>query len=112
LWLIDHGAALYFHHSWDEYLERAASKFPQIKEQVLLPWASEIEAADAELSTRLTSESIGRIVEQIPDSWLVKDSPFASAEEHRAAYREYFARRLEAPRAWVEEAVHARTLLV
>jgi hypothetical protein len=53
LWLIDHGAALIFHHQWDGYLERSTSPFPSIKDHVLLPGASELAEADAVLSGRI-----------------------------------------------------------
>ena len=43
LWLIDHGAALYFHHSWTNWEEQSFKPFTQVKDHVLLPWASELE---------------------------------------------------------------------
>jgi hypothetical protein len=112
LWLIDHGAALYFHHGWDDYLERSRSAFPQIKEHVLLPFADALHEADVTLAARLTPEVIWNIIKLIPDSWLRDASPFAGPEEHRAAYAAYLLRRLETPRVFVEEARHARSLHV
>lgn len=112
LWLIDHGAALYFHHSWDDYLERSRRGFPQIKEHVLLPFATSLAQADAMLAPRLTPELIRGIVELIPDSWLGDVAQFADVEAHRAAYVAYLLQRLEAPRAFVEEAQNVRTLPV
>ncbi|MEJ7710991.1 MAG: HipA family kinase [Pyrinomonadaceae bacterium] len=70
LWLIDHGAALYFHHSWDDYLERSRTRFPQIKDHVLLSFASELRETDAKLSEQLTPEIFSRIVNLVPDAWL------------------------------------------
>lgn len=110
LWLIDHGASLYFHHSWDGYLERAASRFPQIKTHVLLPFASQIEAADAQMAPLLTREVLGGIIELVPKSWL-GETPFESVRLAREAYLEYFLRRLQGPRGWVEEAQNARLAL-
>jgi hypothetical protein len=110
LWLIDHGAALYFHHGSSDYLARATSPFAPIKDHVLLRWASELDAADAALSERLSAERIAPIVELVPDEWLDDDPAFASKAAHRAAYAEYFARRLQAPRAFAEEAARARSL--
>lgn len=113
LWLIDHGAALYFHHNWPaDYLERSRSRFPLIKEHVLLPFAAALAEADAALSALLTPELIDHIVSLIPDDWLAHESRFASIAEHRRAYAEYLSGRLEAPRLFVEEAQHARTLQV
>jgi hypothetical protein len=107
-WLIDHGAALYFHHDWTDYLTRSSGRFPLIKEHVLLPFASEIPAADAALSARLTLEVIESIVALIPASWLGDEPNFANQAEHRAAYIAYLSQRLEPPRAFVEEASRAR----
>lgn len=107
-WLIDHGAALYFHHSWNDYLARSRSRFPQIKEHVLLPYATDLPAADAALSARLTPQLLESMVSLIPASWLEDEARFATEAEHRAAYTAYLSQRLEPPRAFVEEARHAR----
>ena len=112
LWLIDHGAALYFHHSSADYGSRAQSAFPAIKDHVLLPFASDLGAADAAIAPLLTSERIAAITALIPDDWLDDDPHFASKQAHRAAYADYFARRLGAPRAFAEEAARARSLYV
>jgi hypothetical protein len=108
LWLIDHGSALYFHHSWENYLERSRAPFPLIRDHVLLPFAGALAEADVELSERLTPESVRGIIDLIPDLWLAEETRFASMDEQRAAYLEYFVRRLEAPRSFAEEAQHAR----
>jgi hypothetical protein len=112
LWLIDHGAALYFHHSAADYGARAGSPFPAIKDHVLLPFASELAAADAAAAAALTSERIGAITALIPDDWLDDDPLFASKAAHRAAYADYFAQRLRAPRPFAEEAARARSVHV
>ncbi len=112
LWLIDHGAALYFHHHWDGFMERATSPFALIKDHVLLPFASELAQADAQMSAALTPGIIAAIVALIPDDWLEADPLFADKAAHRAAYEAYLARRLQAPRAFFEEAQRARSLHV
>jgi hypothetical protein len=112
LWLIDHGAALYFHHNWDNYLARSRAPFPKIKEHVLLPWASAVEAADARLAPRVDGELIRELLSLVPDEWLAAEPRFASADEHRAAYAEYLLSRLQAPRDFVKEAVNARAMSV
>ena len=109
LWLIDHGAALYFQHDWRTYAERIASPFALIKDHVLLPFATRLEAADAFMTERLTPEVIARIVASIPDAWLDDEPGFASKAEHRAAYAHYLTRRLDAPRAFVTEALRAHS---
>lgn len=112
LWMIDHGATLIFHHNWDAYLEGSRKPFPQIRDHVLLRWATEVRDVDAELTALLTSDAIAPVIELIPESWLGDEPRFHNIEEHRAAYREYLMRRLEPPREWMEDAVRARTLRV
>jgi hypothetical protein len=108
LWLIDHGASLYFHHAWSDYLERSRRPFPQIKEHVLLPRADQLREADDSIAARLTPELIRATLSLIPDEWLGDESQFAGASAHRAAYAEYLLRRLDAPRQFVQEAIDAR----
>ncbi len=112
LTLIDHGAALYFHHSWDNYLERSLDAFHRIKEHILLPFAAGLRESDARLSACLTPAKIGNIVAMVPDAWLSGPSPFNSREEWRSAYVQYLVRRLTEPHLFVEEAIRARSLLV
>ncbi|MCC7152873.1 MAG: aminotransferase class I and II [Rubrivivax sp.] len=107
LWLIDHGAALYFHHAWDGALERAGQPFARIAEHVLLPWASELAAADARLAPQLTRERIEIILAAVPDEWLPPEPLFADAAAERRAYVDYLTRRLQAPRAFAAEAARA-----
>jgi hypothetical protein len=108
LWLIDHGAALYFHHTREHYLERSLAPFPLIKDHVLLPYASALREADAELTGRLTPDILASIVQQIPDTWLGGEAPFETVDQHRQAYLTYLRRRLESPHTFLEEAIHAR----
>ena len=115
LWLIDHGAALYFHHDWSRVdAERARAPFPPIKDHVLLPVAGPVEAADARLAPRLHDDAIRSVLDPIPDD-LLMDAPqgrepaFATAEAARAAYADFFRQRLAAPRRWVEEAARAQS---
>ncbi|MFL5354331.1 HipA family kinase [Archangium sp.] len=114
LWLIDHGASLYFHHAWDDYLERSQSRFPAVKDHVLLPWASELPGAEQALRERLTPEVIQRVVACVPEAWLgpAVEPRFATVTEHREAYASYLLKRLEAAPAFIEEAQRARAQLV
>ena len=109
LHLIDHGAALYFHHDWGDYRQRVADPFPAIKDHVLLPFASELEAANADMKQRIDAGTIERIVSLVPGSWLTTDPHFSSADLYRDAYVEYLTQRLEHSRVFVEEAVRARS---
>jgi HipA-like kinase len=112
LWLIDHGAALYFHHDWRDFMSRATSPFAPIKDHVLLRFAGDLAAADATMSARLDADAIAAVVALIPDAWLEDEPLFAGKAEHRAAYASYLTRRLQAPRAFAEEAARARSLHV
>ena len=107
LYLIDQGAALYFHHAWGDYLAQSRTSFARIADHVLLPLATELAAADADLRPRLTPATIEAIVGLIPDAWLDEPS-FADAAAHRAAYVAYLLARLAASAAFVEEAERAR----
>ena len=112
LWLIDHGAALYFHHTWTNYRERSRAPFPMIKDHVLLQFASSLREVDAKMTGRVTPDIIDSIVKLIPDAWLVGDSSFGGSNQHRDAYMEYLLSRLEPPHVFLEEAIRARSLYV
>jgi hypothetical protein len=105
LYLIDHGAALYFHHDWADHLARARSPFPLIKHHALLPLAGDVRAADAALAPRITPAALRAIVAAVPDAWLAGE---ASAAATRQGYVDHLWARAQAPRVFVEEAVHAK----
>ena len=107
LHLIDHGAALYFHHDWPGAAQAAASPFTHIAQHVLLPRASRLREADAILSARIADDDIARIVALVPDAWLAGEPAFADVEAHRRAYVEHFHARLRQRGAFVEEALRA-----
>jgi hypothetical protein len=112
LWLIDHGAAFYFHHASADFVERATSPFAAIRDHVLLSFASQLADVDAAMSAALTGETIAAITSLIPDDWLGADAGHGDPPAQRTAYASYLARRLEAPRAFAEEADRARSLHV
>ncbi len=111
LWLIDHGASLYFHHSWQNWEEQAKRPFVLVKDHVLLPQASEIAAVDAELKTILTPQLIADILALIPDEWL-DERLFESAEDQRNAYAYFLNTRIENSSVFVKEAENARQTLI
>ncbi len=112
LYMIDHGAALYVHHTWADWAGRAQSRFAQVKDHVLLPAAGDLRAADAALAPLVTRELVESLVAAIPDDWLeAADAPFATVDEHRAAYAGYMLSRIAGPRLFVEEAADARDRL-
>jgi HipA-like protein len=108
LWLIDHGASLYFHHSWTDMDRRIADPFTRIREHILLPFATEIDKADEAMATLITEDKIKGVVNEIPDDWMKDNSPFKTIAENRQAYVDYLTRRLEKPRNFVQEAIRAR----
>ena len=107
LWLIDHGAALYFHHAWDGDLAIAASPFALIQHHVLLPAATQLERVDGELAARLDRGTFEAILAQVPDDWLEHGHVTVDAAARRAAYVDYFVERLAQRQRFVAEAVRA-----
>ncbi|CCH53864.1 hypothetical protein BN8_02996 [Fibrisoma limi BUZ 3] len=112
LWLIDHGASLYFHHSGQPWEEQARRPFGPIKDHVLLPRASELDAVDAEFRSVLTPDVIRSIVSLVPDEWLTNDPSVESADEQRQIYIQFLETRLAHSEVFVKEAQHARKALV
>lgn len=112
-WLIDHGAALYFHHSWSP--ERPATPKSYLgdfrfdaADHTMLSNAATLSEVDAELSTRVTPGLIGEVLGLVPDEWLAEDG---EPGEVRARYAEFFAYRV-AHRGWVEAVEAARVARV
>lgn len=110
--LIDHGAALYFHHSWAQYLERSRDPFPMIRDHVLLPFASALDEAHESMLEQITPEVIHSVVALIPDALLRGDAAFSSAAEYRDAYAQYLLRRLQPPHPFFQEVKRARAVLI
>jgi hypothetical protein len=108
LWLIDHGSALYVHHSWKDPAGYALRTMAAIKSHVLLPYASSIVEADERLASRLTRELFRSIIEAVPDDWLAPSDGLPDAAAHRAAYLSYLTRRLGAHRCLAEEVERVR----
>jgi hypothetical protein len=101
LWLIDHGASLYFHHLWSGW--QTASKRPfAARDHVLLPFAGTIPEADGALAPLLANEVLREIVDLVPEEWLRDERGFAHTAAVRAAYVKFLSGRLEEPRGWVE----------
>ncbi|WP_245957350.1 HipA family kinase [Chitinophaga flava] len=111
LWLIDHGASLYFHHSWDNWEEQAIRPFAKVKDHVLLPQASELEATDSAFRAILTPERIRAIVDMVPEEWL--DGPETiTVAERREVYAQFLITRIASSAIFVKEAVYARKSLI
>ncbi len=112
LYLIDHGAALYFHHDWANRRSKADARFKEIAQHVLLPWAMKVADAGAAARGKLTPETVRTIVSAVPDAWLEDAAAGISAEERRSGYLEFFSRRLAAARIFEQEAMDAHARLV
>jgi hypothetical protein len=113
-WLIDHGASLYFHHGWGPAnpVEGSADPFPEVREHILLRWASRLAEAASHLAVRLTDDVITRVVRQIPATWLDADRAFSDERAHRAAYAAWLQARRAALPIFLDEAQRVHALSV
>ena len=110
LWLIDHGASLYFHHGWraDNRLEGSDDPFVEVRQHVLMPWASELDAAARHLTATWSSEVIEAVVLKLPASWLAVDDGFTDEHAWRAAYAAWLRARVAAMPLVLQEAQRGR----
>lgn len=112
LWLIDHGACLYFHHNPQNLQQQAIQPFALVKDHVLLPQATQLEAVDAAFRDILTPEYIRSIIALIPDEWLAGNTSFQSAREHRQMYIQFLETRLANSAIFVKEAQYATDIVI
>ena len=108
LWLIDHGACLYFHHSWNNWEQHAKSPFALIKDHVLLPQATLLKEVDTEFKTLLTHEILEDIVNTIPLEWLQWEDTDETPEALRNVYLQFLQTRLNNSEIFVNQAQNAR----
>ena len=111
LWLIDHGASLYFHHSWQNWEQQAIRPFALIKDHVLLVDASELAEVDVELKNILTPSIVKSVLSLIPDEWLNEDI-FKTCDAQRTAYALFLNKRIANSNLFIKEAQHARETLI
>lgn len=111
LWLIDQGASLYFHHSWNGWEKAALSPFPYIKDHTLLPAASRLREADAIMKQSITPELIEAVVDMVPREWLEAAEPNIDPDEQRRVYRTFLLNRLANSQIFVDHAIEARKQL-
>jgi hypothetical protein len=112
VWLIDHGACLYFHHNWSRQVDPATAPYPGAADHVLLAVAGALPAAHAELAPRVTAQVLSEVTALVPDPWLSTDEVFDSPRQARQAYVEVLAARVAAPQAWLEAVEVERALRV
>ncbi|MDX2247974.1 MAG: HipA family kinase [Bacteroidia bacterium] len=92
LWLIDHGASLYFHHTWEKWPEYAQKPFPAIKDHVLMIRATMLEEAKEEIKRLITKETLRGIVDVVPDEWLEEDG--YSPQDRKEVYVAFLTTKL------------------
>ena len=112
LWLIDHGATLYFHHTWTNWEKQALSPFPLIKDHVLLPFADQLEEVNTAFKQIITNDIIRELVNLIPDEWADHAEEGLSADDVREVYYQFLVRRLEHSDNFINEALNARKTAV
>ncbi len=101
IWLIDHGAALHFHHDWRSVTEQAprdAGNF--VARHLLRVTAQQLHAADAELAPKISRDTLEQALAGVPDAFFADVGP-DSPDRQRAAYVAYLRKRLHAPRPFV-----------
>ncbi|MGJ1264193.1 HipA family kinase [Sphingobacterium spiritivorum] len=108
LWLIDHGASLYFHHSWDNWEEQSVKPFVQIKDHVLLKYATEVKKTDEIYKPLFTEEIIRKVLSVVPDEWLQDEVRELSAEDARSVYIQFLCNRLAHSELFVNQIIEAR----
>jgi hypothetical protein len=111
LWLIDHGASLYFHHSWQNWKEQASKPFLLVKDHVLLSQATLLKEVDETAVAKLTPKAIASVLALIPDEWLDEDL-FSSSDAQRNAYATFLNTRIAHSANFVNAANHAREILI
>ncbi len=112
LWLIDHGASFYFHHSWTNLEKHALSPFPLVKDHVLLPQAENLVGIDAIMKSLLTAEKLKTIVELIPAEWLQWEGNEETPQEIKEAYLRFLLLRIANSEIFIKQALDARQTLI
>jgi hypothetical protein len=102
LYLIDHGASLFIHHTWRDPTEHARRPLETIADHVLLPYASSLDGAHARLAPLVTEPRLRAIVELVPDAWLLPHPIAGDTTAQRGAYVAYLLERVGTPAALVD----------
>ena len=108
LWLIDHGASLYFHHDWRNWKAHLERTFPNIKDHVLLDRANHLAEASKEIQEVLDTDKIKEIISLIPEDWLLEEGAPITTTEMRTAYFEILSSKLNKIDLLVKEAIDAK----
>ncbi len=108
LWLIDHGASLYFHHNWTNWESHLGRTFPLVREHVLLSEATKLSDAVSIIKEQLSSDLIAEIIDALPEDWLIEENSSLSPEEKRQAYKKIILSRVINIDVLAKEAADAR----
>src|SRR5690606_33558369 len=108
LWVIDNGASFYFHHNWPTWENHLTKTFPLIKDHVLLPQATALEEATANIQNTLTPEVVDQIIETIPEDWLLNEVDVLAPAAIKEAYKQYLSTKLSMIDVLAKEAQDAR----
>ena len=103
LWVIDHGACLYFHHGWSGGVgdpQRFAAQPWDDSDHVLGEYADRVPAVDESLREVVTESLLVDVLDLVPDVWLEPVPGAESPEAQRAAYVEFLTARLTT-RQWL-----------
>lgn len=112
LWLIDHGAAFYFHHSWNSFLSNAQRPFEQIHDHVLIKYATKLDEVDVFFHSKLNDKLIDSIVSLIPDEWLQEIDSKQTIPEKRNVYAAFLKTRLAASKIFLQQAKNAGKIII
>ena len=108
LWLIDHGAAFYFHHDWEAAPAKVTSPFAMVRQHVLLPFSGGWDKVDSKARGLLSDGTLREIVAMIPDAWLTNEPRFPNIDAQRQGYVDFLSQRRDQSAIFVEEAKRAR----
>lgn len=112
LWFIDHGASLYFHHSWNGFDKAPLTPFAYIKDHALLRYASKLDEADEMAHQLLSAEYIDDVVDAVPGEWLSYEGAGMTADEIRGVYKDFLKTRLKESSIFVTQAKNERDKLI
>ncbi|GAA3212042.1 HipA family kinase [Nonomuraea helvata] len=105
-YLIDHGAALTFHHNWAGAASWDTRAY-DATDHVMLGFQPDLADADAELTPQVTDEAIQAAVAAVPEPWLIGEEGFDTPERIREAYVVRLTHRLAARESWLSGVLDA-----
>ncbi len=112
LWLIDHGASFYFHHSWNNWEQAALTPFSLINDHALLPKAGKLDEVNEAFVSLLSPDKIKKITDALPDEWLVWEGNLQTPDEIREVYFKFLTTRLSNTDLFLNQAKDARKIFI